>query len=177
MKKSILCLSLLSAFSAHAFELTSNLQNGKAIPTDYYGNLFGCTAKGESPLLEWKNPPEGTKSFAITFYDHDAPTGSGFWHYLLFDIPANVSKIKKGDLASAKIPAGSVESITDTGKPGFFGPCPPVGRAHTYSYTVHALNVDKLGIPASSMPAFVGFNLWANTLEKASFTITAGPRK
>ena len=164
-------------FAAGEFKLTSNLASGKAIPADYYGNQFGCTAKGISPQLEWSNPPVGTKSFAITFYDQDAPTGSGFWHYVLFDIPASVHKIELGALAKGQIPAGSVESMTDAGKPGFFGPCPPVGRKHTYIYNVHALKVEKLGVPATSPAAYVGFNLWGNLLGKASFTVTAGPRK
>lgn len=159
------------------FELTSNLKPGKPIPTDYFANGFGCTEKSTSPSLEWKNPPAGTKSFAITFFDQDAPTGSGFWHYVLFDIPATTQRIEVGELTSGKIPAGSVESNTDAGKPGFFGPCPPPGRKHTYVYTVHALKVDKLGVPTSSTAAFVGFNLWANKLATASFKVTAGPRK
>lgn len=172
-----LALAGLQANAAGKFELTSNLKSGQAIPADYYGNQFGCTAKGISPELEWKNAPAGTKSFAVTFYDRDAPTGSGFWHYVLTDIPANVNKIDLNALAQGKVPAGSVEQMTDAGKPGFFGPCPPVGRKHTYVYTVHALKVEKLAVPAGSTPAFVGFNLWGNDLGKASFTVTAGPRK
>lgn len=178
--KYLLLLVLFSgtvASAAGKFELTSNLKPGQTIPEDYYGNSFGCQAKGISPSLEWKNAPAGTKSFAITFYDQDAPTGSGFWHYVLFDIPATVHKIELGDLSKGKIPAGSLESNTDAGKPGFFGPCPPVGRKHTYIYTVHALKVEKLGAPASSTAAYIGFNIWNNLLEKASFTVTAGPRK
>jgi Raf kinase inhibitor-like YbhB/YbcL family protein len=159
------------------FELTSNLKPGQPIPEDYYANAFGCTAKSISPALEWKNAPAGTKSFAVTFYDQDAPTGSGFWHYVVFDIPANVHKIELGDLTKGKVPPGSVESMTDAGKPGYFGPCPPVGRKHTYIYTVHALKVENLGVAPTSTPAFVGFNLWGNSLGKASFTVTAGPRK
>jgi Raf kinase inhibitor-like YbhB/YbcL family protein len=170
------CASTI-AKSADKFELTSNLKAGQPIPADYYGNQFGCTAKGISPHLEWKNAPAGTKSFAITFYDQDAPTGSGFWHYVLIDIPANVHSIELGDLAKGKIPAGALETNTDTGKPGFFGPCPPVGRKHNYIYTVHALKVEKLGVPATATAAYVGFNLWGNLLAKASFTVNAGPRK
>lgn len=166
-----------NAVGSGKFELSSNLKKGQAIPADYYANAFGCGAKNESPALEWKNVPEGTKSFAVTFFDQDAPTGSGFWHYLLFDIPADVRKIEIGDLSRGKIPAGSIESNTDAGKPGFFGPCPPVGRKHTYIYTVHALKTERLGVPASATAAYVGFNLWGNTLGKASFTVTAGPRK
>lgn len=166
-----------NAEAGEKFELNGNLTPGQPIPADYYGNRFGCTAPNASPRLEWANPPMGTKSFAITFFDESAPTGSGFWHYVLVDIPADVRKIEAGALSRGKIPVGSLELMTDAGKPGFFGPCPPVGRKHTYIYTVYALKVDKLGVPLSSTPGFVGFNLWANQLGKASFTVTAGPRK
>lgn len=183
MKFLLLTLSTLASlstpvvFADETFEVASNLKPGQSIPADYYANAFGCSAKSTSPRLEWKNVPAGTKSFAVVFYDHSAPTGSGFTHYVLFDIPADVRKIEEGDLSRGKIPSGAVESITDAGKPGYFGPCPPVGRTHTYSYTIHALKTEKLGVPVSSTPAFVGFNLWVNTIAKASFTVTAGPRK
>jgi len=180
MKNLIICGALILSAYANAtakFELSSNLAAGKPIPADYYGNQFGCTAQGQSPQLKWSNAPAGTKSFAITLYDQDAPTGSGFWHYVVYDIPANVHQIELGALAKGQIPKGAVESMTDAGKPGFFGPCPPIGRKHTYIYTVQALKVDKLGVPPSATPAYVGFNMWANSLGKASFTVTAGPRK
>lgn len=178
MKKLFVLAVLFAGFSASAaMELKSNLKPGQSIAPDYYADIFGCNAKNQSPSLEWKNAPEGTKSFAITFYDKDAPTGSGFWHYLLFDIPPTVNKIALGALSKGKIPAGAVESNNDASKPGFFGPCPPPGRKHTYTYTVHALKVDKLGVSPTSSPAFIGFNLWSNVLEKASFEVTAGPRK
>jgi Raf kinase inhibitor-like YbhB/YbcL family protein len=167
----------MSATNKGNFELRSNLTPGQTIPPDYYGNAFGYTSANVSPVLEWSNVPEGTKSFAITFFDEDAPTGSGFWHYLLLDVPAGVNKIELNSLSAGKIPAGSVESMTDAGKPGFFGPCPPAGREHTYVYTVHALKVEKLGVPTTSTPAYVGFNLWANSLGKASFKVKAGQAK
>ena len=156
------------------FELESNLNPGQKIPEDYYGNVFGYSSKNQSPLLKWKNPPAGTKSFAVTLFDQDAPTGSGFWHYVLFNIPADVSKIELGDLSQGRIPARAVESMTDAGQPGFFGPCPPAGREHTYVYTVHALKTETLDVPPTSTPAFVSFNLWANALGKASFAVKAG---
>jgi Raf kinase inhibitor-like YbhB/YbcL family protein len=173
----LVALSGKTGLAQEKFELTSNLRPGRPIPADYYAGAFGCDAKSTSPALEWKNAPAGTKSFAVVFYDHSAPTGSGFTHYVLFDIPADVHRIEEGDLTAGKIPAGSVESITDAGKPGYFGPCPPVGRRHVYSYTVHALKTEKLGVPVTATPAYVGFNLWMNTLAKASFTVTAGPRR
>jgi Raf kinase inhibitor-like YbhB/YbcL family protein len=165
--------------TAHSrgFELTSNLNPGQSIPPDYYANAFGCTAKSTSPSLAWKNAPADTKSFAITVYDKSAPTGSGFTHYVVFDIPVDINRIEEGDLTAGKIPVGALESITDAGKPGYFGPCPPIGRKHTYVYTVYALKTEKLGVPLTSTPAFVGFNLWENTIAKASFSVTAGPRK
>lgn len=175
----LLALVTLSAVvsAKENFSLSSNLRPGRPIPADYYANGFGCSAKSISPALEWKNEPAGTKSFALTFYDQDAPTGSGFTHYVIYDIPSDVHKFKEGDLSNGKIPSGAVESITDAGKPGYFGPCPPLGRKHHYIYTVYALKTDKLGVAPTATPAFVGFNLWGNTLAKAAFKVTAGPRK
>ncbi len=174
---SSLLLNLVPAFAGASFELTSNLKPGQSIPAEYYAGAFGCSAKSLSPALVWKNVPAGTKSFAITLYDQDAPTGSGFWHYVAYDIPADTTQVEIGDLTRANLPPGSVESITDAGTPGYFGPCPPVGRKHTYHYTIHALKVAKLGVAPTATPAYVGFNLWMNSLGKASFTVTAGPRK
>jgi Raf kinase inhibitor-like YbhB/YbcL family protein len=162
---------------ASGFKLKSNLKNGSAITADYYASIFGCSGKSLSPELEWSGAPKDTKSFALTFYDKDAPTGSGFWHYVLYNIPSTTTKFASGDLTNAKIPAGSVEGNTDVGKPGYFGPCPPVGRKHHYIYTVYALKTEKMDIPAGATAAYVGFNTWMNTLDKATLEVTAGPRK
>ena len=170
-------LAVGSPLASHAFEVQSNLKRGQTVPPEYYHNIFGCTGSSQSPMLEWKSPPKGTKSFAITFFDTNAPTGSGFWHYVEYDIPANVSKVEIGDLAAAKLPSGAKEGMTDLGKPGYFGPCPPVGRKHKYLYTIHALKTEKLDLPANATAAFISFNLWLNTLGKASFEVVAGPRK
>lgn len=167
----------VAPLACQAFELHSNLKDGQAVPADYYQNNFGCTGKSTSPLLEWKNPPAGTKSFAVTFFDTSAPTQSGFWHYLAYDIPPTVTRFEVGDLTAAKLPAGMKEGNTDLGKPGYFGPCPPVGRKHTYVYTIFALKTDKLDVPANATAALVSFYLWLNTLDKASIEVTAGPRK
>ena len=169
----------LASFTAptQALELTTNLAVGKPIPADYYWNNFGCSGKNKSPMLQWKGVPAGTKSFAVTVHDADAPTGgSGFWHYLAFDIPASTTGFAEDALSTKKLPAGTLEGRTDLGVPGFFGPCPPVGRTHRYTYTVYALKTDKLGVPDTATAAFVGFNLWMNTLEKASFEVIGGPR-
>jgi len=158
------------------FRLETNLAAGEKIPTDYYGNMFGYNEKNLSPRLEWSSVPSGTKSLAVTLFDKDAPTESGFWHYVLYNIPADVTKIDLGQLSSGQIPKGSIESITDAGKPGYLGPCPPPGREHNYIYTVHALKLEKLELPSASTPAFVSFNLWANSLGKASFSVKAGDK-
>ena len=143
----------------------------------HYWNQFGCTGGNVSPALKWSGAPEGTKSFAVTLYDPDAPTGSGFWHWVAYNWPANVASMEEGDASSAKFPAGVVEGNTDVGKPGWLGPCPPPGRVHHYIYTVYALKTEKLDVPPGATAAMTGFFLWMNTLAKATVTGTAGPRK
>lgn len=166
----------LSAQAAD-FSVTSNsIKSGSTIGADLYWNNFGCSGKNVMPDLSWKDAPAGTKSFAVTFYDKDAPTGSGFWHWVAYDIPVNVTSLSGGADGGA-LPAGAVEGNTDLGKPGFFGPCPPVGRTHTYVYTVHALKVDKLPVDKAATPALVGFFIWQNSLGKATFSVKAGPRQ
>jgi Raf kinase inhibitor-like YbhB/YbcL family protein len=105
---------------AHAqeFKLTSTTLGAEFSP-DQYWNTFGCTGKNISPDLAWSGAPAGTKSFAITLYDKDAPTGSGFWHWVAYNVPASVSRIEAGALSARKLPAGMVEANTDLGKPGY----------------------------------------------------------
>ncbi|MDW3649957.1 MAG: YbhB/YbcL family Raf kinase inhibitor-like protein [Bacteroidia bacterium] len=132
---------------------------------------FGCEGENISPQLSWEHAPEGTKSFAITMYDKDAPTGSGWWHWLAFDIPASTSEIPTaaGDPARNLMPAGTIQSLTNYGVPGFGGPCPPEGHGpHQYVVTVYALNVDKLGLDANTNPAIVGYYLNNASIQKAS---------
>lgn len=134
-------------------------------------NGFGCTGDNISPALSWENIPKGTKSFAITVYDKDAPTGSGWWHWVVFDIPKNISAIAKnaGNATKMLMPKGAIQSITDYGKTGFGGACPPVGdKAHQYLFTVHALDVESLGLNEKSSPAIVGYYLNQHTIKKAS---------
>jgi hypothetical protein len=162
---------------AAGFEVRSQaVAAGATIPAAQYWNNFGCTGGNVMPDLTWKNAPAGTKSFAVTFYDKDAPTGSGFWHWVVYDIPASVTSLPGGANGGA-LPPGATEGNTDLGKPGFFGPCPPVGRTHRYVYTVHALKADKLEVDKAAGPAMIGFFLWQNTIAKASLEIKAGPRK
>ena len=168
----------LAATAASGLELTSSdIKNGGVIADTYVYSGFGCTGKDISPALKWSGAPAGTKSFALMVYDPDAPTGSGFWHWVMFDIPADVTSLPQGagDLKAGKAPTGAVQSRTDFGVPGYGGPCPPQGDpAHHYHFMLFAVNTDKLGPPADASAAFVGFNLHFHTLAKAEFVATYG---
>lgn len=164
-----LLLSIGAGF-AQTFSLKSNDLGGQFTKKEEFAG-FGCTGQNVSPQLSWANAPAGTKSFAITVYDPVAPTGSGFWHWVVFDLPANATELKTGagDASKMLMPAGAIQSLTDFGQVGFGGPCPPVGHGlHQYIFTVHALKTDKLGLDAKTNPALVGYYLWQNTLAKAS---------
>ena len=159
--------------NAAEFTLSSpSLTAGGAISADQYWNQFGCSGKNVRPALQWSDPPEGAKSYAVTFYDKDAPTGSGFWHWVVYNIPVGTS-----GLGSEDLPEGAVEGNTDLGKPGYFGPCPPIPRKHTYQFTVYALDTDKLDVPKGATAALTGFFIWQHTLGKATIDVTAGPRE
>lgn len=152
------------------FTLSSKNLGGEFTNNEEF-NGFGCVGENQSPQLSWKNAPKGTKSFAVTMYDPDAPTGSGWWHWVVFDIPANVQELVKGagNVKANLVPKGSIQSITDYGTNGFGGPCPPKEHGlHQYIITVYALKTAKLGLTEKTNPAVVGYYLWNNTLAKAS---------
>lgn len=159
-----------SLFAQNTFTLSSKSLGGQATVSEEF-NSFGCKGKNESPQLSWINAPEGTKSFAITMYDPDAPTGSGWWHWLVFDIPANTKELvaNAGNLSLNLAPKEAIQSITNYGLGGYGGPCPPEGHGlHQYIITIHALKTNKLGLDKNADPAVVGYYLWNNTLAKAS---------
>ena len=138
---------------------------------------WGCTGKNVSPELQWGGAPADTKSFALTVYDPDAPTGSGFWHWQIFNIPATVTKLPAGagDPKRGLAPAGSVHGRNDYGAIGYGGPCPPAGdKPHRYIFTVFALKTAKLDLDASASAAVIGFNLNANVLAKVTVTAYYG---
>ena len=138
---------------------------------------FGCNGGNVSPSLSWSNAPAGTQSFAVTAYDPDAPTGSGWWHWIIFNIPADVTSLPvgAGNPANHQAPKGTVQSRTDFGKPGYGGPCPPKGdKPHRYIFTVYALKIAKVDADENSSGALVGFMLNANKLGEASITATYG---
>lgn len=152
------------------FTLTSSSLGGQATEREEFDG-FGCSGRNLSPAISWTGAPAGTKSFAITLYDPDAPTGSGFWHWLLLDIPSTTSGLAEGAAspASLALPAGAWHGKSDYGVAAYGGPCPPPGHGpHAYQLTVHALSVEKLGVPADSSAAVIGFNLNAHTLAKAT---------
>src|SRR3954462_5671407 len=134
---------------------------------------FGCAGGNRSPHLRWRCAPEGTKSFAVTCFDPDAPTGSGFWHWVVVNIPADVSELKldAGNPAAGLLPKGALQTRPDFGKPGYGGPCPPEGHGpHRYVFTLFAVKQDSLPVAADTSAAIVGFNLHFNTLEKVTLT-------
>jgi hypothetical protein len=133
---------------------------------------FGCAGGNRSPHLRWEGAPAEAKSFAVTCFDPDAPTGSGFWHWVVVNIPAGTTELplEAGNAASGKLPAGALQVRTDFGKPGYGGPCPPPGDPHHYVFTVFAVSQEKLPVTADTSAAVVGFNLHFNTLAKATLT-------
>lgn len=173
-------LSFLTVFlfislsiNAQTFTLKSNELGGQATLKQVFGG-FGCTGENISPQLSWENVPKGTKSFAITMYDPDAPTGSGWWHWLAFDIPSDVKELKSGagSTQSKLLPQGVIQSMTDYGTTGYGGPCPPEGHGfHTYVITVYALNTEKLGLDEKATPALTGYMINSKTIEKASIVV------
>lgn len=153
--------------AAGEFKLTSaTIAEGQPLAAEQVFQGFGCEGGNTAPDLAWTNAPEGTKSFAVTVYDPDAPTGSGWWHWFAFNIPADVTGLSVGD---AK-PDGMIELANDYGATGFGGACPPPGEVHRYHFTVHALGA-TLEIDDSVSNALAGFMVNANSL--ASSTITA----
>ncbi len=175
---SVLLVGVATASQAVSFALTSPTIKPGSMLTDaqvYKG--FGCDGKNLSPALRWAGAPKDTKSFAITVYDPDAPTGSGWWHWVVYNIPHGISSLPEGaGAADGKgLPPGAQQRRTDFGSPGFGGACPPAGdRAHRYVFTVHALKIDKLEVPADASAAMVGFMINANTVGKATFVARYG---
>ena len=135
---------------------------------------FGCTGGNVSPALNWSGAPAGTQSFALLVHDPDAPTGgAGWWHWVVYDIPATATGISQGagTADGAALPAGAKQGVTDFGSAGWGGPCPPPGDArHHYHFTLHALKVAQLDIPAGATAALIGYMVNANSLGKAEFT-------
>lgn len=143
------------------------------MPRAMYATDKGFDGEDQSPQLHWENAPKGTKFFAVTIFDKDAPTGHGFWHWVIFDIPSHVHELKAGagDLSKNFAPAGSVQSMTDAGKPGYVGAAPAVGPpVHRYVITVYATD-KKLELDEKASPAVVEAALAPVTLAKSSLLV------
>lgn len=133
-------------------------------------NGFGCQGQNISPALNWSHVPKGTQSLVLTMYDPDAPTGSGFWHWNVYNLPADSSGLPAGAGQGKGLPEGAVQLNHDGGASGYVGACPPVGdRPHRYIFTLYALR-EKLDLPAGASPAYLGFNLNGKVLAKAQLT-------
>jgi Raf kinase inhibitor-like YbhB/YbcL family protein len=164
--------SLAGPWPASALTLTSpDIRPGAKISMSRSSIGFGCSGLNISPALYWSGAPRETRSFAVSVYDPDAPIRSGYWHWVVFNIPSNVTSLRKGagDLKRDVAPQGAVQSRTDSGAFGYAGPCPPRGdKPHRYLFTIFAVDVDKLEADENSSPAFVTFNLHFHTLAEAA---------
>jgi Raf kinase inhibitor-like YbhB/YbcL family protein len=157
-----------------SFDLTSDdVADGAMLPLDQVSGIFGAGGRDVSPHLSWSGFPSETESFAVTCLDPDAPTGSGFWHWVVYDIPPSVTELASGAGAQdgSGLPAGAKQLRNDAGLPGYLGSAPPPGHGpHRYIFAVHALSLDSLPITEDVSPAICGFNMFGNTLARAVVT-------
>jgi len=180
IKPAIILISLFSSMTASAapekptaplFILTSaSFDNGASLPNKMVANVFGCKGKNDSPALDWTDGPEGTASYAVTVFDPDAPSGSGWWHWTLFNIPVDETTLPEG---MKNLPKGSTQGRNDFGRSRYDGACPPPGsKPHRYVFTVYALKTAKLSLDSEASGAMVGFYIQKNMLAKASIIAT-----
>jgi hypothetical protein len=175
-------LALAGVAGAQPFKLASlDLKPNGTIAEEQVFNGFGCSGKNVSPALSWSGAPKGTKSFALLVHDPDAPTGgAGWWHWLVVNIPASVSELKKdaGKADGSDLPPGAQQVTTDFGSPGWGGPCPPAGdKAHRYNFTLYALKVEQLDLPKGATASLAGFMVNANAIGKTTLTGRYGRKK
>jgi hypothetical protein len=154
-----------------SFTVTSNdVADGETLPTAQVSGIMGAGGDDVSPHLSWSGFPAETRSFAVTVYDPCAPTASGFWHWAVADIPADVTELPAGAGTpdSGLLPASALTLRSDAGQAGYVGAAPPEGHGtHRYYTVVHAVDVESLDLPEDATPAFLGFNLSFHTLGRA----------
>ena len=155
-----------------SFRVTSSdVRDGEKLSAPHISGIFGAGGEDVSPQLAWSGFPAGTKSFAITMYDPDAPTASGFWHWAVADIPAHVTELPRGagDANGSGLPAGAFQLRNDANIAQYLGAAPPKGHGtHHYYLVIHAVDVESLGLAKDAKPALLGFNLFTHTLGRAT---------
>lgn len=151
--------------------VSQDFKDGGKLPWRQVLNGMGYDGDNISPHLAWDDVPTGTKSFVVTSYDPDAPSGSGWWHWVVINLPADTRVLPQGAGSGlAELPEPAMETFTDFGKPGYGGAAPPKGEVHRYIFTVHALDVEKLDVEESASGAMVGYNVHFHSLGSASIT-------
>jgi Raf kinase inhibitor-like YbhB/YbcL family protein len=180
MRATIMILAAFGVASAQAaaFKLESpDVKANSTMDKKFEANVFGCSGENKSPALKWSGAPKDTKSFVVTVYDPDAPTGSGFWHWFVYNIPPNVAELPAdaGAQGGANLPKGASMNRIDYGFAAWGGACPPPGdKPHRYVFTVYALKTDKLELPPDATAAVAGFMTNANKIASATFTARYG---
>jgi Raf kinase inhibitor-like YbhB/YbcL family protein len=159
-----------------AFSVTSSdIADGQVLSLPHVSGVMGAGGEDRSPQLSWSGFPEGTRSFAVTVYDPDAPTASGFWHWAVANIPADAPELPSGagDKDAPRLPEGAVQLRNDGGFAGYVGAAPPAGHGpHRYFVVVHAVDTERLDVDADTTPAVLGFNLFFHTLARATMVVT-----
>lgn len=151
------------------FTLTSeSVTDGQPLANDQVSGIMGAGGADVSPQLSWSGFPAETKSFAVTVYDPDAPTASGFWHWAVADLPATVTELPAGAGDGGDLPGGAVTLTNDASLRRYLGAAPPAGHGpHRYYIAVHALPVESLELPEGATPAYLGFNLFGQAIARA----------
>ena len=172
LRSLVLAVSLAFAVPVAAadFQLQVDGDAGR-LPVRSSFNGFGCTGANLAPAVRWQGVPAGTRSYALTVYDPDAPTGSGWWHWVVIDLPTGLAGLPAG----SKLPDGARTVRNDYGQSGWGGPCPPAGDPpHHYIFTLYALDVPTLGIPADASAALAGFTIHGHIIGKTQSVLTYG---
>lgn len=153
--------------------ISHDIKDSEVLPTAQVSGIMGAGGEDISPHLSWSGAPNDTESYVVTCFDPDAPTGSGFWHWVVYDIPPSITELATGagKEASTVLPKGSKHLKNDAGFPGYLGSAPPPGHGpHRYIFAVHALNIEVLPINEHVSAAVCGFNMFGKTVGRAIIT-------